>query len=300
MELIRSRNPYQLTRDGALLLPGFAPIPLLGLTEEQATLRLRIEPAFRDVDIRITRLPLKKTGPEGLKLFGYDLFNRAPSTFAPATNVPVPSDYIVGSGDELDVQLYGSQNRSLRLFVGRDGRVSFPEIGPINVGGQLFSSVRASIESRVERQLIGVRASVSMGETRSIRVFVLGEARRPGSYVISGLGTMTSALYAAGGVKTIGSLRRVALKRQGAVVRQLDLYDLLIRGDTTDDAKLLQGDVIFVPPVGATASIDGEVKRPAIYEIKNESEYRRSGTTRRRPYVPGRPDQGDVDPDRCE
>lgn len=271
MELIRSRNPYQLTRDGALLLPGFAPIPLLGLTEEQATLRLRIEPAFRDVDIRITRLPLKKTGPEGLKPFGYDLFNRAPSTFAPATNVPVPSDYIVGSGDELDVQLYGSQNRSLRLFVGRDGRVSFPEIGPINVGGQLFSSVRASIESRVERQLIGVRASVSMGETRSIRVFVLGEARRPGSYVISGLGTMTSALYAAGGVKTIGSLRRVALKRQGAVVRQLDLYDLLIRGDTTDDAKLLQGDVIFVPPVGATASIDGEVKRPAIYEIKNES-----------------------------
>src|SRR5262249_49038374 len=162
-------------------------------------------------------------------------------------------------GDELDIQLYGNLNRHLRLTVGRDGRISFPDLGPISVGGQLFGSVKSMIESRVERQMIGVRASVSMGDTRSIRVFVLGEAKRPGSYVISGLGTMTSALFAAGGVKDIGSLRRIALKRQGTLVRELDLYDLLIRGDTSDDAKLLQGDVIFVPPLGASAAVDGEV-----------------------------------------
>ena len=115
------------------------------------------------------------------------------------TNVPVPSDYVVGAGDELSVQLYGSQNRTIRLTVGRDGRVSFPELGPINVAGERFNTVKESIESRVERQLIGVRASVSMGDTRSIRIFVLGEARRPGTYTISSLATMTSALYAAGG-----------------------------------------------------------------------------------------------------
>jgi polysaccharide export outer membrane protein len=271
IELIRSKNPYQLTRDGGLILPGFAEIPLAGLTDDQATLRLKIEPVFRNLDIRLTRLPLKKTGIEALKPFGYDLFDRAPSTFAPMTNVPVPSDYIIGIGDELNVQLYGSQNRSLRLTVQRNGQIDFPEIGPINVAGQRFNGVKASIESRVERQLIGVRASVSMGDTRSIRIFVLGEARRPGTYTISSLATMTSALYAAGGIKPIGSMRRIELKRQGTLVRTLDLYDLLIRGDTTDDNKLEQGDVIFVPPVGSTVSAAGELRRPAIYEIKNES-----------------------------
>ena len=271
IELIRSKDPYQLTHDGALILPGFAEISLAGLTDDQATLRLRIEPAFRNLDIRLTRLPLKKTGIAALRPFGYDLFDHTPSTFAPMTNVPVPSDYVVGAGDELSVQLYGSQNRTVRLIVGRDGVVSFPELGPINVAGQRFSSVKSSIESRVERQLIGVRASVSMGDTRSVRIFVLGEARNPGTYTISSLATITSALYAAGGIKPIGSMRRIELKRQGVLVRSLDLYDLLIHGDTTDDDKLQQGDVIFVPPVGSTVSAAGELHRPAIYEIKNES-----------------------------
>jgi len=271
MALIRSRNPYRLSSDGALALPGFPPINLLGLTEEQATLRLKVEPAFRGIDVRLTRLPLKKTGAEGLKPFGYDLFDHGVSTFAPVTNVPVPSNYIVGPGDELDVQLYGNQNRSLRLVVGRDGHINLPDLGPINVGGQTFEQVKSEIEARVQRQMIGVHASVSMGDTRSIRVFVVGEAKYPGSYTVSGLATITSALYAAGGAKVAGSLRNIQLKRNGALVRQLDLYALLIRGDTTDDAKLLQGDVIAIPAVGPTVSIDGEVRRPAIYEIKNES-----------------------------
>jgi polysaccharide biosynthesis/export protein len=271
MTLIRSRNPYRLSRDGALALPGFPPIDLLGLTEEQATLRLKVESAFRGIEIRLTRLPLKKTGAEGLKPFGYDLFDRGVSTFAPVTNVPVPSSYIVGSGDELDVQLYGNQNRSLRLVVARDGHINLPDLGPINVGGQTFEQVKSEIEARVQRQMIGVHASVSMGDTRSIRVFVVGEAKYPGSYTVSGLATITSALYAAGGAKVGGSLRNIQLKRNGTLVRQFDVYDLLIRGDTTDDAKLLQGDVITIPAVGPTVGIDGEVRRPAIYEIKNES-----------------------------
>jgi polysaccharide export outer membrane protein len=271
IDLLRAKNPYQLSRDGMLSLPGFEPIPLAGLSEQLATLRLGVEPALRDLFVRVTKLPLTKVGPTALKPFGYDLFDHEISTFAPSTNVPVPAEYVVGAGDQLSVQLYGNKNVTLQLLVGRDGRVDFPELGPIGVGGRTFDSVRALLESRVERQMIGVHASVTMGDTRTIRVFVLGDAKRPGTYTISGLGTITSALFAAGGIQPIGSLRNIELKRHGELVRRLDLYDMLIRGDTTDDARLLPGDVIFVAPIGPTVTVDGEVHRPAIYEIRNET-----------------------------
>jgi len=271
IDLVRSRNPYQLDLSGYLLLPGFEPILLAGLTEQQATHRLSAVGAFRNLDIKLTKLPLRKVGTAGLKPFGYDLFKDSSATFAPVGDVPVPSDYIVGPGDQLVVQLFGTQNRNLRLPVGRDGRISFPELGPIIVGGRSFGSVVTDIEARVARQMIGIRASVGMGDTRSIQVFVKGEVIRPGSYTVSGLTTVTSALYASGGVRPIGSLRDIQLKRQGAVIRRLDLYDLLLRGDTSGDAKLLPGDVIFIPPVAGTVSVDGEVQRPAIYEIKGET-----------------------------
>jgi polysaccharide export outer membrane protein len=272
VDLIRSRNPYQLSRDGELTLPGYAPIALLGLNDDQASLRLSVEPGLRSLNVHVLHLPLRKSGVAALKPFGYDLFSRVtPSTFAPVANVPVPADYIVGPGDQLDVELYGNQARSLKLVVARDGHIDLPDIGPVNVGGQRFTSVKAGLEARIAQQMIGTRASVSMGDTRGLRVFVLGEARLSGTYTLSGLGTMTSALFAAGGVKRIGSLRDIQLKRQGILVRRLDLYDLLIRGDTKDDAKLQDGDVVFVPPIGPTASITGEVRRPAIYEFRGES-----------------------------
>src|SRR6185437_382464 len=149
IDLIRSRDPYQLSSDGVLTLPGFAPIPLLGLTEQQATLRLQVVPAFQDLQIRLMLLPLKKTGQQALKPFGYDLFAEYPSSFEPLTNVPVPSNYIVGPGDVLDVILYGNQNHAYQMVVGRDGRINFPQLGPINIGGQLFSSVQSEIQSRI-------------------------------------------------------------------------------------------------------------------------------------------------------
>ncbi|MGH8182020.1 MAG: polysaccharide biosynthesis/export family protein, partial [Steroidobacteraceae bacterium] len=268
---VRARDPYQLSADGELMLPGFAPIPLLGLTQDQASLRLSVVPAFQNLTVRLTLLPLKKTGEQALKPFGYDLFTQSPLSFNALANVPVPSNYILGPGDTLEVLLYGSQNHAYEMIVGRDGRINFPQLGPINVGGQLFSAVQSQIESRVAHQMIGVHASVTMEETRSIQIFVMGDAYQPGSYTISGLGTITSALYVAGGVRKTGSLRRVELKRNGALVRTLDLYDLLIHGSTADDVKLLQGDVVFVPPAGPTVAIDGQVKRPAIYELKEET-----------------------------
>jgi protein involved in polysaccharide export with SLBB domain len=272
INLILSRNPYTLDSGGVLNLPGFAPISLNGLSEDQATQRLGAEPTLLELDVRIVRLPVLRSGPIGLKPFGYDLFEGAPSTFAPLTNAPVPADYVIGPGDELSVQLYGSQNRTLRLPVNRDGTVTFPELGPIAVAGLRFGEARTRIENRVSQQMIGVNANVSMGEMRSIRIFVLGEARQPGNYAVSGLATMTTALFASGGVKPIGSLRNIQLKRQGRVVGNLDLYDLLIRGDTSGDAALQPGDVIFIPPAGPTAAVEGEVRRPAIYELKGNTD----------------------------
>jgi len=271
VDLVRNRNPYQLDRDARLSLPGFVPVPLGGLTELQAKQRLSAEPAFYGLEVKLTRLPLLRTGVEGLKTFGYDLFENTPSTFSPVTDVPVPADYVVGPGDEFNVQLFGSLNRSHRLVVNREGAIGFPELGPINVGGLTFSAARRAIEMRIGQQMIGVQVNVSMGDMRTIRVFVLGEARQTGSYTVSGLATMTTALFAAGGVNPIGSLRDIQLQRQGQLVRRLDLYDLLIRGDTSDDSRLLPGDVIFIPPVGSTVSIYGEVKRPAIYELRGEA-----------------------------
>jgi polysaccharide biosynthesis/export protein len=271
LKVIGSRNPYQLSPDGELTLPGFDPIPLLGLTQDQATLRLSVVPAFQNLQVRLTLLPLKKTGEEALKPFGYDLFAEFPASFTPLTNVPVPSNYTVGPGDVLYLQLYGNENHYYEITVGRDGRINFPQLGPIDVGGQLFSTVQSEIQSRVAHQLIGVRAAVTMDQTRSIQVFVVGNAFEPGAYTMSGLGTITSALYAAGGIRRAGSLRRIELVRNGVVVRTLDLYDLLLRGSTADDINVLQGDAVLVAPVGRTVAIDGEVERPAIYEIKDES-----------------------------
>jgi polysaccharide export outer membrane protein len=205
-----------------------------------------------------------------LKQFGYDLFAGAPTTFAPATDIPVPADYVIGPGDVIEVQLFGKDNQQYSLVVTRDGRISFPEFGAIPVSGMRFTDLRADLEKRVAEQMIGVKASISMGALRSIRVFVLGDVTRPGSYTVSALSTMTNALFVSGGIRPIGSLRNVQLKRNGRLVTRLDLYDLLLRGDTSEDQRLQPGDVIFVPPIGATAGAAGEVRRPAIYELRNE------------------------------
>ncbi len=268
--LIRKSDPYTIDPAGAVQLPGFAAITVAGLTEEQAATRLSAEPDLLKLDFKVTYLPVKHLGGTGLKHFGYDLFSdMTPSSFAPTSDVPVPASYPVGPGDQFTVQLYGSQNRTIRLTVSREGYVNFPELGPISVVGRSFGAVRSEIESRVARQMIGVHASVSMGETRAIQIFVLGESRFPGAYTISGLSTITGALFASGGVSEIGSLRSIELKRGGKSITQFDLYDLLMRGDSSHDAQLQAGDVIFIPSIGPTVSIDGEVQRPAIYELKD-------------------------------
>jgi polysaccharide export outer membrane protein len=269
-QLILRNNPYHLNRFGVLELPGLPAIPLAGLTAEEAANRLSADPDLRDFTVKVTLLRLQSFDEQALKPFGYDLFEGVPSTFAPVSDIQVPMDYVVGPGDRLNVQLYGNEPATYVLTVGRDGRINFPKLGPIVVSGMSFDRARAVIEDRVKQQLIGSRVSVTMGDLRSIRVFVLGEAEKPGSYTVSGLSTMTNALFVSGGVKKIGSLRKIELRRNGRLVTVLDLYDLLLHGDTSADQQLLPGDVIFIPPIGDIVSVYGAVRRPAIYELKSE------------------------------
>jgi polysaccharide biosynthesis/export protein len=267
---ILDNNPFKLNSFGVLEMPGLPAIPLAGLTASEATKRLGADRDLADYAVRVTLLRLVPFDTEALKPFGYDLFKGEPSTFAPVSDIQVPVDYIVGPGDTLQIQLYGNESSLYELTVQRDGRVNFPKLGPIVVSGLTFDGARSAIDQRVSKQMIGTHVTVTMGELRSIRVFVLGDVEKPGSYTVSGLSTVTNALFVSGGVKKIGSLRNIQLKRDGRVVTTLDLYDLLLRGDTSGDRQLLPGDVIFIPPIGNTVSVYGAVRRPAIYELKGE------------------------------
>lgn len=248
------------TQEGQGAADAAAPRPLPAAAHEPSPIEVAMQRAAAATGGRIGTL----------RQYGYELFAGVPSTFAPATDIPVPPDYVIGPGDTVQVQLFGKVNAEYSLVVTREGILNFPEIGPIPVAGLSFREMRALLERRIAEQMIGVRSAITMGPLRSIRVFVLGEARRPGSYTVSALATMTNALFASGGVRLIGSLRRIQLKRQGRAVTTLDLYDLLLRGDTRADARLQPGDVIFVPPIGPTVGVAGEVRRPGIYELAGE------------------------------
>lgn len=268
---ILRRNPFSLDKWGILNVPELGPIPLAGLTAEEAQMRIAAEPLLADYLVTVTYLPVEPVGSKALEPFGHELFEGPPDTFAPATDIPVPAEYVVGPGDVFEVQLIGSTRGRYSLVIRRDGRVNFPELGPISVGGMRFEEARTMLEQRVAEQLIGTTASVQMGELRSIQVYVVGEAEQPGSYTVSGLSTITNALFVSGGVKEIGSLRKIELKRNGQTVSRFDLYDLLLRGDTRADLRLIDGDVIFIPPAGLMVGASGEVRRPALYELKDEA-----------------------------
>nr|WP_063344284.1 SLBB domain-containing protein [Vibrio jasicida] len=208
-----------------------------------------------------------------LKRFGLELFAGSPTTFAPISDVPVPADYTIGAGDEIVVQLFGKENITHRLRVNRAGIINFPSLGPVNVAGMSFSEMRTSLSKRIEEQIIGVRSDISLGEMRTMQVFVMGDAYKPGAYTVSALTTMSQAIYYSGGFGESGALRNIQLKRDGRVISQLDMYDLLLKGDSSRDVRLMPGDVVFIGSVGNTISIDGEVNRPAIYEIKPGESY---------------------------
>jgi protein involved in polysaccharide export with SLBB domain len=204
-----------------------------------------------------------------LPIYGAKLFRNPPSTFAPLNLVPVTPDYVIGPGDELLVQVWGQLTLNGRFTVDRSGAIYIPQVGTLHVAGLPFSQIQENLKTQIGRVFRNFDLNVNMGQLRSIQVFVVGQARRPGSYTISSLSTLINALFVTGGPTPQGSMRHIQLKRGGRVVVDFDLYDLLLRGDKSKDAQLLPGDVIYIPPVGPQVAVAGSVNSPAIYELRS-------------------------------
>src|SRR5258707_3871534 len=205
-----------------------------------------------------------------LAIFGQNLFEHVPSTFAPLDRVQVPADYIIGPGDELLIRAWGQIDVNWRAIVDRTGGIYIPKIGTLNLAGIKYSDLHDYLQTEIGRIFKNFQLSVSMGQLRSIQIFVVGQVRRPGTYTVSSLSTLVDALFASGGPSNPGSVRRIQLKRDGKIVTTFDLYDLIVNGDKTKDSRLMPGDVIHVPPVGPLVALAGSVNLPAVFELKNE------------------------------
>jgi polysaccharide biosynthesis/export protein len=224
--------------------------------------------AFTDPQPAVVRF----LGPFGspLRQYGYAVFASYVSTFAPIDDVPVGPDYVVGPGDNLTISIWGPVENSVIRTVDRNGQILLPRVGDLRVWGLTFAQADRLIREQLSRYFRGFQTSVTMGRLRTLRVQIIGEVCQPGTYTLNALATIVQALYSAGGPTKMGSLRNVRLLRNSHVVGEIDLYDFLLRGDRTRDFRLESGDTIFVPTVGDVAAIAGEIKRPAIYEIRSD------------------------------
>ena len=245
-------------------------LPADGLVEQEQS---RLEQIANDQNapINLEETQQDQVLHSDLEQFGYDIFNRVPSTFAPVAGIPVPPDYHIGPGDNIIVQLFGKLNVEYKLVVTRDGNILVPEYGPVKVAGLTFDEAERLITEGFERRVIGAKAVVTMGQLRTLQIRIAGDVVQPGAYTVGGLTTTIDALLASGGVRRTGSLRNIQLIRGGKSIQRLDLYDLLLRGHSDQDLYLAHNDTIFVPPIGSIVYVGGEVQRPAIYELNGEN-----------------------------
>lgn len=203
-----------------------------------------------------------------LKPFGYEFFQEAAvKVTTDRKDVPVPLKYVVGPGDEVKILLWGRVNAQYNLTVDRDGKITIPQIGPVFVAGMTFEDMSKKVITQTG-QMVGANIDITLGSLKSIPVFILGDVRRPGAYNIGSTATITDALILAGGPSDIGSMREIQLRRKNKIITTLDLYDLFLKGDKSKDTVLHADDVVFVPVTGPLAGIAGNVRRPAIYELK--------------------------------
>jgi len=207
---------------------------------------------------------------EGLTQFGYGYFKTDAQGFDQMADIPVGPDYILGAGDRIFLTVWGSFDAQLDLTVNRSGELILPKVGPVKVGGVPFGKLHSLINGSLAKVYKDFHINVTMGKLRLMKVFVVGEVNSPGNYSISSLSTVINALAAAGGPTKNGSLRSIQINRDGKVVANADLYDFFTKGDKSCDIRLQPGDTIFVPTIGPVAGIAGNVRRPGIYELKDE------------------------------
>ena len=203
-----------------------------------------------------------------LPIFGASLFTGVPSTFAPVTDVPVGPEYVLGPGDEVVVQLSGQINQQFNLRIDRTGAVNIPLLGAVHLAGLPYRELDRYLREQFGRIYRNFTLTANLGALRTIQVFVVGQARAPGTYSIGSLSTLLNAIFASGGPEANGSLRDIQVRRDGKTVVHFDLYDLLLKGSKTNDVRLESGDVIFIPFAGPQVAVAGSVNTPAIYELK--------------------------------
>ena len=207
------------------------------------------------------------------KIFGLNLFKDSPTTFAPIDLAPAPLGYVLGPGDEIRVQFFGSETVNRLIPVNREGNIIISEIGDIQVSGLTFEQAKQKIKSTVNASLIGTDVEISLAKIRSIQVFVLGNSFSPGAYTVSSLSNISNILFFSGGPTINGSLRNIDVKRYGEIVSNFDFYDLLVNGNTNNDVRLQSNDAIVINPIGKKVSISGEIKNQATYELLEEENF---------------------------
>ena len=223
-------------------------------------------------------------GPEGgIKVFGRDIFRTANLTFEPSMNIATPVNYRLGPGDELQIEVWGASETNITQKVSPDGYISIPNVGPVNVNGLTVQAATNRIKAKLSQIYSGMASSnvnlsthvkVSLGQIRTIQVNIMGEVARPGTYALSSFSTVFHALYKAGGMSKMGSLRNIKVVRGGRTVATVDVYDYIINGRSHSDIRLQEGDVILASPYDALVLIKGKVKRPMYYEMKSSESIR--------------------------
>lgn len=206
-----------------------------------------------------------------LPIYGRSFFSTVPTTFAPVDNVPVRADYIIGPGDEVVIRAWGQVDVDYRDIVDRNGNLYVPKVGTLHVAGLRYDQLHDYVHTAISRIFKNFQLNTSLGSLRSIQVYVVGYANRPGGYTISSMSTLVNAIFAAGGPAPNGSMRHILLKRGSDVVTDFDMYDLLLKGDKSKDHELLPGDVIYFAPVGPQVALAGSVIQPAIYELRDKT-----------------------------
>jgi len=206
------------------------------------------------------------------KVFGRDIFNNRALTFEPAMNIATPQNYLVGPGDQIIVDVYGASQRTVSETVSPDGTITIPGYGPIQLAGLSVSAAKEKLRSTLGSRYASSRINMTVGQTRSILINVMGEVKVPGTYTLSAFATVFHALYMAGGINDLGTLRNIKVFRGGHQISTVDIYDYILNGRMTGNVRLQDNDVIIVGPYDALVEIEGNVKRPMFYEMrKNES-----------------------------
>ena len=206
--------------------------------------------------------------PSGKRVFGRDIFNNRALTFEPQMNMATPQNYVLGPGDQLIIDIYGSSQETMKLTVSPDGDITIPEFGPVNVSGLTVAAAQSRIRSRLGDYFQSSNIKTSLGQIRTIQVNVMGEVRVPGTYALSAFATVFHALYRAGGINSLGTLRNIKVYRQGRQISTVDVYQFILNGRLAGNVRLQDNDVIQVGPYDCIVDISGSVKRPMAYELK--------------------------------